>query len=765
MDISELRRRFFILVSPDLPNEWAVEEAMEPLEFLGEDVLTAILSQVPVIWPISNSLCFSYLSLAAVALDCIEIDQLPQWVNETLDQYECRGLKAAQRFMADVQSQFICRLQGQNGLRFSEVAGRLLPYGRGLTGRNIELDQADCAATDSMTFFLPAEISVFPQESDNFLLYKLTVSFQWSFIALGSFLVSREQDQPNPSESGRLWLQEYFSGFKTPQLIADIYHGLESLRARVFLEHELPGLMRDVAPLLGQFGETIAAGDQDVSFFTVLQQLILGQNPDPENKWSDTMCRLQNRDTTPLDSLVLAEALYADIQTNGYETLPAPPLLFQGRMLLDKVGTALMQERQEHKNSFIKGLAILLAALPEADQQDKGDEDDIENHGSGPAAPPDDPAALVIQSSRHEPESEESAELEHTTYFITIDNQEVELSEELAELANEITRDMGQIPDQYISSAVGKAGQGSAGRVLIENPDGPELFAPITYDEWDYRRAGFRRNWCIVTEKEIPTSRSTFIRNTLDSYHGQIIRLRHQFEMMRTSERFVRRQQDGDDIDLDALVESLADTVAGHPPSDRLFIRLKRDERDIAALFLVDMSNSTRGWVGKAIKEAMVLICEAMESLGDRYGIYGFSGMRRLRCEIFPIKNIDQPYTDEVRERIGSIDPREYTRMAPAIRHMTSILADVDAKVRLLITLSDGKPEDYDDYKGEYAIEDTRHALIEAKMAGIHPFCITIDQHAHEYMAHMYGEVNYIFINDVRKLPIRMPEIYRVLTS
>ena len=300
---------------------------------------------------------------------------------------------------------------------------------------------------------------------------------------------------------------------------------------------------------------------------------------------------------------------------------------------------------------------------------------------------------------------------------------------------------------------------------MLAAVDGMELSAPITYDEWDFRRSGFRKNWCIVTEKEIPVTRSTFIRNTLDAYHGQIIRLRHQFEMMRTRERFVRRQRDGDDIDLDALVESLADTVAGHPPSDRLFIRLKRDERDIAALFLVDMSNSTRGWVGKAIKESLVLICEAMETLGDRYGIYGFSGMRRLRCEVFPIKNIDQSYNDEVRERIGSIAPREYTRMAPAIRHMTSILKDVDAKVRLLITLSDGKPEDYDEYKGEYAIEDTRHALIEAKIAGIHPFCITIDQHAHEYMAHMYGEVNYIFINDVSKLPARMPEIYRVLTS
>lgn len=103
--------------------------------------------------------------------------------------------------------------------------------------------------------------------------------------------------------------------------------------------------------------------------------------------------------------------------------------------------------------------------------------------------------------------------------------------------------------------------------------------------------------------------------------------------------------------------------------------------------------------------------------------------------------------------------------MAPAVRHMTGLLKKVDARVRLLITLSDGKPEDYDGYKGEYAIEDTRHALLEAKSAGIHPFCITIDRHAQDYMAHMYGEVNYIFIDNLKRLPARMPEIYRTLTT
>ena len=158
-------------------------------------------------------------------------------------------------------------------------------------------------------------------------------------------------------------------------------------------------------------------------------------------------------------------------------------------------------------------------------------------------------------------------------------------------------------------------------------------------------------------------------------------------------------------------------------------------------------------------------MAEAMEVLGDRYGIYGFSGMRRSRCELFHVKHLDEPYGEQVKERISSIATSEYTRMGPPIRHATTILKEVDAKVRLIITLTDGKPEDYDDYKGEYAIEDTRHALLEAKTADIHPFCITIDHQAKDYMQHMYGPANYIFIDNVRKLPLRMPEIYRVLTS
>jgi len=161
-----------------------------------------------------------------------------------------------------------------------------------------------------------------------------------------------------------------------------------------------------------------------------------------------------------------------------------------------------------------------------------------------------------------------------------------------------------------------------------------------------------------------------------------------------------------------------------------------------------------------------VMLCEALEVLGDRYAIYGFSGITRKRCEIFRIKRFDEPYSGLVKSRIAGILPQDYTRMGVAIRHLTTLLNQVEARTKLLITLSDGKPDDYsDNYRGEYGIEDTRQALIEAHRAGIKPFCITIDREARDYLPHMYGQVNWTLVDDVARLPLKVADIYRRLTS
>jgi nitric oxide reductase NorD protein len=196
-----------------------------------------------------------------------------------------------------------------------------------------------------------------------------------------------------------------------------------------------------------------------------------------------------------------------------------------------------------------------------------------------------------------------------------------------------------------------------------------------------------------------------------------------------------------------------------------LFTRTHRFERSIAVMFMVDMSGSTKGWINEAERESLVLLCDALEVLGDKYAIYGFSGVTRSRCDLFRVKRFDETYSDLVQRRIGGIAPQDYTRMGVTIRHLVRLLARADARTKLLITLSDGKPDDYDGYRGDYGIEDTRQALFEARRLGIHPFCITIDQQARDYLPHMYGAANYTLIDDVRKLPFRVGEVYRRLTG
>jgi nitric oxide reductase NorD protein len=352
-------------------------------------------------------------------------------------------------------------------------------------------------------------------------------------------------------------------------------------------------------------------------------------------------------------------------------------------------------------------------------------------------------------------------------FALQIDNHRCELPEEAQQLAAEISQDLGGVPDSYLAAAVGIAG-GALSRETGPTATSAEVL-PVTmavrYDEWDYRRRGYRKDWCTVHEKEVTPVQSTFVAATRKTYRGELTRLRHQFEMMRINECFVGRQKEGDELDLDAAVEARADRQAGTAASDNLFVRLVRNERDLVTLFLVDMSNSTQGWVGKVIKEALVLLCEAMEAAGDRYGMYGFSGMRRSRCEVFPIKRLDEPYREAVARRIGSIAPRDYTRIGPAIRFGIDRLRRCEARTRLLITITDGKPEDYDDYKGDYAIEDTRKALLEARGSGLHAFGVAVDRQARDYLPRIFGRTNYLVIDQVEQLPMRLTELYRQLTS
>jgi nitric oxide reductase NorD protein len=777
MSLAALKEQFFAAVAPHRPNEWEVEEYLAPLTGLPTVSLQEIFSQVAVIWPVSQSLCYHFLAQVSDILSCLPKSQLAPWVREVLAVYEEHGLKQAGQFMADVERNYLCRMRGEAGITFDEAAGRLKLYTRGIAGRNLDLAPGPEIYTDTATIFLPPEITFLHNSLESFLLYKLLITFQWGYIACGTFKDRVVNDHAGLRDlvgkaappAGVLELEGFCKLFADSVLAQDIYHLIATVRVKGWLKQRFQGLMRDCASIFTKLPEVrsgTAVEDGKGKIMEGLKSWLLGVEGSVMLTAAEQDCFLKAREMCRqmeiqnIDTMVAAIMLYRLLSSIGGGYTPTEPLIFQGVLKPTEVQAARLKRRQTSKKQFIETLAMILHSTGAAKVEQEKKEESV----SQPTPIPPDATALLHPARGSDDKAVETVDRQPAV-FIQIAENIAELPEALQQLAREISEDLGQVPARYISAALSMAGRAHSGFSGPAPEEGEELSGPTVYDEWDFRRSGFRKNWCRLLRKELLPVQSTFYETTLAKYSGPLLKLTKQFEMLRTRERFVKRQREGDDIDFDAIIESLTDYRAGRAPSEQLYVRLQRDERDIAVVFLVDMSSSTEGWVNKAIKEALVLISESLEVLGDRYAIFGFSGMRRLRSELYHIKHFDEPYDDAVKGRIAAIAPIEYTRMGPPIRHVTQMLAQVEARVRLLITLSDGKPEDYDDYKGDYAIEDTRHALIEAKCEGIHPFCITIDKKAHDYIGHMYGEVNYIFIDNVQKLPLRMPEIYRSLTT
>jgi nitric oxide reductase NorD protein len=376
-------------------------------------------------------------------------------------------------------------------------------------------------------------------------------------------------------------------------------------------------------------------------------------------------------------------------------------------------------------------------------------------------------AAETSTSERYSLRQADAPASERARYSLTRDGEALAVPVEFAELIDSVVQDLGTVPDDYLVLRHDRAAEAA------DNGDGANDAEPrgdparvFYYDEWDYFRRHYRKSWCVLRERDTDAGDTEFVAATLAKYAANIAQLRRTFELMRGEERLLKRQPDGDGIDLDALLEAYGDMRAGSELSPLVFTKRQKHDRDLAVMFMVDMSGSTKGWINQAEREALVMLCEALEVLGDRYAIYGFSGMTRKRCEVYRIKQFDEPYGPSVHERIAGIQPQDYTRMGAAIRHLTTLLNRVEARTKLLITLSDGKPDDYgSEYRGEYGIEDTRHALIEAHRSGIKPFCITIDSEAREYLPHMYGAANWTLVDDVSRLPTRVATIYQRLTT
>lgn len=293
----------------------------------------------------------------------------------------------------------------------------------------------------------------------------------------------------------------------------------------------------------------------------------------------------------------------------------------------------------------------------------------------------------------------------------------------------------------------------------------------IRYPEWDHTIEDYRLNWCQVIERPSEPGSDDSVGETLAAHRSALKSLRRFFEGLRPPAfRRVAGQADGEELDIDAVVRRAAECRAGLEGSERLYIRREKRERDVAVAFLIDISGSTSRQLegGRRVidveKESLVLLCEALEAVGDQYGLFAYSGQGRGSVDFLTIKDFDDRLGAATAHRLGGLAPRRQNRDGAAIRHASAKLMAREAKTRMLILLSDGRPLD-DGYKDDYALEDTKRALREARQCRIDPFCVTIDREADAYLRRMYGEVQFAVLDRAESLPAKLPRIYQRLTA
>ncbi|MGV8892099.1 MAG: nitric oxide reductase activation protein NorD [Burkholderiaceae bacterium] len=249
-------------------------------------------------------------------------------------------------------------------------------------------------------------------------------------------------------------------------------------------------------------------------------------------------------------------------------------------------------------------------------------------------------------------------------------------------------------------------------------------------------------------------------------------RLRNQFQSLSTAPARLKGQVSGSDLDLDACVRYAAEKSSGAPIAEPgLYIDTRKQLRDLSCLLLADLSLSTDAWINNSarvidvIRDSLLLFGEALAATGDRFALYGFSSVRRQNIRFHLLKGFDERYSDIIRGRLVALKPGFYTRMGAAIRHSAAILSKQKSTRRLLLILTDGKPNDLDKYEGRYGIEDTRMAIQEARRLGLTPFCVTIDEKAGDYLPHLFGANGYVMVKNAAELPQVLPRLYVQLTG
>jgi nitric oxide reductase NorD protein len=286
-----------------------------------------------------------------------------------------------------------------------------------------------------------------------------------------------------------------------------------------------------------------------------------------------------------------------------------------------------------------------------------------------------------------------------------------------------------------------------------------------TYPEWNHRSRSYMLDHCRVLDAPAQPDGTPFIPDPRRTRE-----VRRQFEALRPRRILQPRQVDGTELDLDALLTAQADLRATGRGSDRIWQSARQTERDMSVAFLIDNSRSTEAAIGDTsvidvARHTMAALATGIDAAGDRLGIWGFSSLRRDRVFLTRCKNFDDAMSSDITANIGALKPGHYTRLGAAIRHVSAQLAEEPSARKLLIVLTDGKPNDLDHYEGQHGIEDSHMAVREARNANLSLHGIVIDEDGQDWFARIFGRGGFTLLPDANRLTRALPDIYRTLTQ
>ena len=662
--------------------------------------------------------------------------------------------------------------QALSGVPLRQVARKVKLFVQGLCGTDVSIaaipdptHASSARATvsaDGRTISLPSILRRYPRTEQNERLYLMMAAHEAGHLEFGTYRLRLDAltdlvgavrrrygrpEQPMPDS-----LAGFFRLYPHPLLVHDLWTVLEDARVEFLLQAEYPGLRRDLAQLA-----TEAITPRDPAHGLTVKELIV-----------DCLLRLS---TGECESSAVPRALQEEVAT----------LWNLCRPLFRTTATAEAAVRLVH-DVYVR-MEELLAPRAEMMRAEQANDTSPEL-GAGRMSSEE-------TGDAYRPVTNRVYRGEMNPEYITgdrerLDSQQAGL-EGLASQGGGSKERSGASQDHRRGEQETTPGDVLGGgrslpsaveellavdvdeqAVPETTPDGQRA---VRYPEWDHVIQDYRLNWCRVLERAADAGSDEFVSSTLTKHHSTIRTLRRFFESLRPPAlRRVPGQADGEEVDLDAVVRRAAEQQARCEGSDRVYVRREKKNREVAVAFLVDVSGSTSRQVesGRRVidveKEGLVLLCEALEAVGDQYALYAYSGQGRASVDFLTIKDFDEGLGSGTANRLGGLVPRQQNRDGAAIRHATAKLMKREVKTRLLILLSDGRPLD-GDYKDEYSLEDTKAALRECRRQGIDPFCVTIDREADHYVRRMYGDVQYTVIDRIETLPSRLPRIYKQLAT